>query len=58
MTKKILNLTDVAKHTGLSKSTLRRMIEDHRFPVRPIPRSNPRKWLIDDVNSWMAGDYV
>lgn len=57
MTKKILTLTEVAQHLGVNKRTLYRMLEDKRFPVRPIPRTDPRKWSVDDVDSWVAGKY-
>ncbi|NUM72770.1 helix-turn-helix domain-containing protein [candidate division KSB1 bacterium] len=57
MTKKILNLTDLAQYVGVSKRTIYNMLKDKRFPVRPIPKSNPRKWSAADVDSWMAGKY-
>jgi len=56
--KMIVNLTKVADMIGVSKRTLYNMIQDGRFPVRPIPRSNPRKWSVDDVKAWIAGTYV
>ena len=56
--KKILTLTEVAQHLGVNKRTLYRMVEDHRFPVRPIPGTSPRKWAVEDVDLWVAGNYV
>ena len=58
VTKKILNLTEVAQHIGVSKRTLYNMLEDGRFPVTPIPRTEPRRWSVEDVNRWVAGNYV
>lgn len=57
MKPKILTLTKVAQHLGIPKRTLYRMLRDNRFPVRPIPKTDPRKWSVDDVDSWVAGKY-
>lgn len=57
MSKKILSLTEVAKYLGIPKRTFYRMIEKNQFPVAPIPRTEPRKWSVDDVDLWRAGKY-
>lgn len=58
MNKKTLTLTEVAQHIGVNKRTLYRMLDDNRFPVKPIPRTSPRIWFIADVNAWLTGQYV
>lgn len=57
MDKKILTLTELAKFLNINKRTFYRRIQSNDFPVRPIPRTNPRKWSVDDVNRWLAGKY-
>jgi len=53
--KKILNLTEVAEHLGIPKRTLYDMITDRRFPVEPIKGTQPRRWNIDAIEAWRAG---
>lgn len=55
MTKKTLNLTQLSQYVGIHKRTLYRMLLDGRFPVDPIPKTKPRIWLVDDVDSWLTG---
>ena len=52
---KTLTLTQMAEYIGLNKRTLYRMILDGRFPVEPIPRTDPRRWNKDDVDNWLNG---
>lgn len=52
-TPKTLTLTALSEYVGIKKRTLYNMIADHRFPVRPIKGTNPRRWNVDAVNDWM-----
>lgn len=52
MNGKTLNLTEVAEHIGITRATLYQMIQDGRFPVKPIENVWPRRWNIEDVDSW------
>lgn len=54
---KILKLTEVALYLGVPKRTLYDMLSDGRFPVRPIPGTQPRRWNVDDLDAWRAGEY-
>lgn len=57
MSAKTLTLTGVALYLGYSRRSLYNMLEDGRFPVRPIPGTSPRRWNIDDLDAWRAGNY-
>lgn len=50
--KKTLTLTEVADLIGVKKRTLYNMISDGRFPVEPIKGTHPRRWAIENVESW------
>jgi excisionase family DNA binding protein len=54
MTKKVLNLTEVAEYLGIKKRNLYDMIADRRFPVEPIKGTKPRLWNIDAIEAWRA----
>ena len=49
----MLDMHDVMRLTGLSKSTIKRMVSDDRFP-KPIHLS-PRRigWPAGDVKAWL-----
>lgn len=53
--KKTLNITELAKHTGINKRTLYNMIRDGRFPVEPITNGTPRLWSVEMVDNWLRG---
>jgi len=57
MTPKTLTITAVALYLGIPKRSLYNMLEDQRFPVKPIPGTQPRRWNIDDLDAWRAGTY-
>jgi excisionase family DNA binding protein len=57
MNAKTLTLTDVAQYLGYGRRTLYNMLNDGRFPVKPIPGTQPRRWNIDDLDAWRAGTY-
>lgn len=50
--KKTLTLTELADYIGIKKRTLYNMIRDGRFPVQSIPRLQPRRWNIEDIDKW------
>lgn len=52
MTGKTLKLSAVAQYLGFSRRTLYNMMEDGRFPVQPIPGTQPRRWNIEDLDAW------
>lgn len=52
---KTLTLTKLAQYLGIHKRTLHRMIEDGRFPVKPVEGLKPRRWNIEDVDAWRLG---
>ncbi len=52
MTEKTLNFKQVAHSLGVSLMTLRRMIADGRFPVKPIKGTKPRRWNPQAVEAW------
>jgi len=49
---KTLNLTQLSEYLGIKRRTLYIMIQDKRFPVDPIKGSNPRRWNVEDIDSW------
>lgn len=55
MEKKLLNLTELSKHIGIPKRTLFNMVEDGRFPVKPVEGLMPRRWSVVSVDEWMRG---
>lgn len=55
MNKKLLTLTELADFLGIPKRTLYRMIEDGRFSVQPIKGTDPRRWNVEEVESWLKG---
>jgi predicted DNA-binding transcriptional regulator AlpA len=57
MTGKTLTLSDTARYLGYSRRTLYNMLNDGRFPVKPIPDTSPRRWNIEDLDAWRAGRY-
>lgn len=50
----MLSMKDVVRITGLSKSTIKRMVLDHRFPQ--AVRLSPRRlgWPARDVKAWLS----
>lgn len=50
---KTLTLTKLAKYLDVDKRTLYRMINDDRFPVKPIKGTNPRLWNSEVVDRWI-----
>ncbi len=55
---KLLNITQLSKHTGIPKRTLYRMVKDGRFPVAPVKGLHPHRWYVDDVDKWLRGEKV
>lgn len=53
--KKILTLTEVAEHLGINKRKLYRMLNDRSFDVKPIPKTSPRLWNKEDIDTWRKG---
>ncbi len=49
---KTLNLTQLAEYLGIKKRTLYDMMKDGRFEVEPIKGFNPRRWNVEDIDSW------
>ncbi len=60
MTQQTVNLSEVAKITGVSRRTINRLVEEGEFPepVRVIPRKvKPlRYWRIEDIQVWMGAE--
>lgn len=52
-----LPLAKVARYLGYSRASLYNMLKDGRFPVQPIPGTQPRRWNVDDLDAWRAGNY-
>lgn len=54
MTQKLLRLRAVEETTGLSRSTLYRLIQSKEFPA-PIQLTGARAvaWVLSDVESWV-----
>lgn len=53
--KKTLNLTELTAYLGVDIRTIYRMIDDGRFPVKPIKGFQTRRWNIEDVDAWRLG---
>lgn len=47
-----MTLTQIADYLGIKKRTLYNMLSDGRFDVVPIPRTEPRRWNVEDVDAW------
>lgn len=50
-------LTVAARYLGVTRQTLYNMLKDGRFPVTPIPGTNPRRWNKSDLDAWKSGEY-
>jgi prophage regulatory protein len=51
---KILRVRDVCAHTGLSRTTMYRLVRHGEFP-QPIRLTVRTKgWLADEVDAWIA----
>lgn len=57
MEPKTYTLTTAAQYIGVSRKSLYNMLSDGRFPVKPIPGTNPRRWSKDDLDAWLSGNY-
>ena len=54
ISQKLLSLKQVIALVGLAKSTIYRLMESGDFP-RPLKLgSHCVRWLVDDVNAWIA----
>lgn len=53
--KKTLNTTELAKYIGVSRRTIYHMINDGRFPVKPLVDGARRLWSTEQVNNWLRG---
>ncbi|AHJ10753.1 putative transcriptional regulator [Rhizobium phage vB_RglS_P106B] len=51
-------LAAASRYIGVSRITLYNMLKDGRFPVEPIPGTQPRRWNKDDLDAWIAGNYA
>jgi len=49
---KTLTIQQVADLIGVTRQTLYNMINDNRFPVKPIKGTKPRRWSPEAVNAW------
>lgn len=49
-----MNIKEVADSIGVCKRTLYNMIEDGRFPIKPVKGTKPRRWNPEFVNAWKA----
>lgn len=54
MTKKTLNLTELAEYTSIHKRKLYRLIADDKFPVEPLRGMNPRLWSTEQIDKWLS----
>jgi len=52
-TPKTMNLTDIARHIGVTVPTIYNMLKSGRFDVLPIPGTKPRRWSVEAVNAWV-----
>lgn len=50
----VLNHTEVAIFLGIGKMTLYRMIEDGRFPVKPIP--DTKLYSKEKIVAWVESN--
>lgn len=51
-------LAKAARYLGVTRQTLYNMLKDGRFPVQPIPGTQPRRWNVADLDAWKAGIYA
>lgn len=56
MSKKILNLTELAQYIAIPKRTIHHQLKNSRFPIPPLPGTHPRKWAVADVDSWLESN--
>lgn len=54
-TMKTMNLTQLAEYLGITTKTLSRMIDDGRFPVKPVDGFLQARWNVEDVDAWRLG---
>lgn len=50
-----MNLEEVARYLGVSRATIYNMLRDGRFAVPAIQGLNPRRWNVEDIDSWRKG---
>jgi excisionase family DNA binding protein len=51
-----LTAKELAAYLGVSLATFYNMLNDGRFPVRPIRDLKPRRWNIEQVDAWRLGN--
>ncbi|MCZ4321420.1 helix-turn-helix transcriptional regulator [Pseudomonas anguilliseptica] len=54
----LIRLPEVTKKTGLSKSTIRRLMKDKKFPEQKKlldseARNSPVAWSLNEVQAWI-----
>jgi excisionase family DNA binding protein len=54
MTARTLKLVEVSRYLAIPKRTLYNMLKDGRFPVAPVAGTKPRRWLVSDIDAWLA----
>lgn len=52
---KTLQLAAVARYIGVPRRTLYNQLKSGRFPVQPLPGTNPRRWKVEDLDAWLTG---
>lgn len=52
--KKTFNLKELATYLGVSVRTIQRMIDDGRFPVKPVPDLPVKRWSVELIDAWLT----
>ncbi|MBD3821176.1 MAG: AlpA family transcriptional regulator [Thiotrichales bacterium] len=53
MTNKVLRLPAVIEKTGLSRSSIYRLIQEGKFPPPVKLSARASAWFDDDINEWL-----
>jgi prophage regulatory protein len=51
---KILRASDVCTYTGLSRTTMYRLIRQRQFPAPIRLTTRTSGWMSDEVNAWLG----
>lgn len=51
--RKLISLREVMKQTGLSRSTIYKYLNEHRFPKRILIGDRAVRWEKSEIQSWI-----
>lgn len=52
---RLLNMREITAQTGLSQSTIRRLVKAGKFPKPLLVGRRAKRWRVSSVNAWLHG---